>query len=206
MTRIGGRPLIDHAIDRFHAAGIASVSVLINAESPDALAHLRARGDVDLVVRTTPSSFASFQLMAERLAGSRAVVTTVDAIMPDAAFARFVGEAAALPADAVGLGVTSHVDDEKPLWADLDADGRIVRLGGGPARHVTAGLYVIPAAMPPFGGRSFARLRDYLGALAAEGFPVHGLVLPQVFDVDRPSDIAEAERAMAQHPITEGAL
>ena len=197
MAMVGGRPLIDHAVDRFHAAGIMSVSVLINAESPDAHARLTARGDVDLVVKTTPSSYASFALMAERLAGQRAVITTVDGIMPSADFAAFVKAAAAIPEDAVGLGVTGHVDDDKPLWAELAPGGRIVRLGGEPAAHVTAGLYTLPARTPPLGGRSFERLRDYLGWLVAQGHPVYGLVLPQVFDVDRPWDIAEAERALA---------
>ena len=205
MALVGGRPLIDHAIDRFHAAGITSVSVLINAESPDARGRIGARGDVDLVVKTTPSSYASFSLMAERLAGSRAIISTVDGIMPDGDFARFVEAAATLPPDAVGLGVTTHVDDEKPLWADLAPDGRVRRLGGAPAAHVTAGLYTLPARTPPLGDRRFERLRDYLGWLVSEGHPVYGLVLPQVFDVDRPSDIAEAERALANHPIVERA-
>jgi NDP-sugar pyrophosphorylase family protein len=195
MILVGGRPLIDHAIDRFHDVGIDRVSVLINAESPDALAHLRARGDVDLVVKTTPSSYASFALMAGRLAGSRAVVTTVDGVMPGADFARFVRAAAALPDDAAGLGVTPHVDDEKPLWAELAPDGRVRRLGGASGSLVTAGLYALPAELPPLGAR-FERLRDYLGWLVDGGHPVFGVELPKVFDVDRPQDIAEAERSL----------
>jgi NDP-sugar pyrophosphorylase family protein len=200
MAVVGGRPLIDHALDRFRAAGLDRVSVLINAESPDAQAHLEGRGDADLVVKTTPSSYASFSLMAGRLAGIRAVITTVDGIMPAEDFAGFVRAAAALPDDAVGLGVTGHVDDEKPLWADISpADGRILRLGGAPAAHVTAGLYTLPAQTPPLGARQFERLRDYLSWLVDTGHPVYGLVLPLVFDVDRPWDIAQAEQALAEH-------
>jgi hypothetical protein len=41
MAVVGGRALVDHALDRFHAAGIARVSVLVNAESPDARERLR---------------------------------------------------------------------------------------------------------------------------------------------------------------------
>jgi len=200
MAPVGGRPLIDHALDRFRAVGLDRVSVLINAESPDARRWLQARGDVDLIVKTTPSSYASFSLMAERLRGTRAVITTVDGIMPAEDFARFVEAAAALPDDAVGLGVTGHVDDENPLWADLaPLDGRIRRLGGEPAAHVTAGLYSLPAHTPPLGTRKFERLRDYLSWLVSEGHPVYGLVLPIVFDVDRPWDIAQAEQALADH-------
>ena len=38
--------------------------------------------DLDMIVRTTPSSYASFQIVASRLVGAPAVITTVDAVMP----------------------------------------------------------------------------------------------------------------------------
>jgi NDP-sugar pyrophosphorylase family protein len=201
MAPLGGCPLIDHALDRFAAGGIGSVSVVVNEASVDCASHLAARRRppaVDLVVRTTPSSFASFALLAERLAGARAVIATVDAIMPEDDFTAFLAAAARLPANAIGLGVTRFVDDEAPLWAELDpTDGRIRRLGGAPAAHVTAGLYVLPAQLPPFGEAAFGRLRDYLGRLVEEGRSVYGIELPQVFDVDRPGDLDQAERALA---------
>ncbi|MEA3003453.1 MAG: hypothetical protein QOH81_2241 [Sphingomonadales bacterium] len=201
MALLDGRPLIDHALDRFGASGVESVAVVVNEASVDCAHHLAARRRppaVDLVVRTTPSSFASFALLADRLAGARAVIATVDAIMPEADFAAFLAAAAQLPADAIGLGVTGLVDDEAPLWAELDpADGRVRRLGGAPAPHVTAGLYVLPARLPAFGEAGFGRLRDYLGRLVQDGHPVYGIALPQVFDVDRPGDLQQAERALA---------
>ena len=43
-----------------------------------------------VIVRTTPSSYASFQLVAGRLADAPAVITTVDAIMPVEDFQLFV--------------------------------------------------------------------------------------------------------------------
>ena len=94
------------------------------------------------------------------------------------------------------LGLTDLVDDEKPLWASLDAaDGRIKKLGDSNSGLVTAGLYVLPARRPIEPATGFARLRDYLGWLVASGHPVYGVVLAQVFDIDRAHDIAVAERA-----------
>ncbi|MDB5694276.1 MAG: putative Nucleotidyl transferase [Alphaproteobacteria bacterium] len=201
MAPLGGRPLIDHALDRFGASGIERVSLLINEASRDCAEHVAARRGppaVDLVVRTTPSSFASFALLAARLSGARTVISTVDAILPEHDFASFLAAAAQLPAEAIGLGVTRLVDDEAPLWAELDAaDGRIVRLGGAPAAHVTAGFYALPARLPPVGEAGFGRLRDYLGRLVQDGYPVYGIELPQVFDVDRAGDLVQAEQALA---------
>ena len=151
--------------------------------------------DLDLIVRTTPSSYASFELVAARLAGAPALITTVDAIMPADAFQHFVSSAASFPNDAVVLGLTDHVDDDNPLWATLDEDGRILRLGGDRGSHVTAGLYWLPADRGAEPTARFDRLRDYLKWLVDEGRPVYGVVLPLVFDIDRAHDVEAAEQA-----------
>ena len=131
MAPVGGRPLIEHTLDRFRAAGIRRVTVIINEGSDDCRRWLGDHGqdfDLDVIVRTTPSSYASFQLVAARLADSPALITTVDSIMPVDDFRHFVRSAAAFPSDAVVLGLTGHVDDDNPLWATLDvSDGRILR-------------------------------------------------------------------------------
>jgi NDP-sugar pyrophosphorylase family protein len=198
MTPVGGRPLIEHALSRFRAAGLDRVTVIVNEESDDCRRWLSEHGqglDLDLIVRTTPSSYASFELVAARLAGFATVITTVDVIMPVDAFQHFLASAARFPDDAVVLGLTDHVDDDNPLWGTLDADGRIRRLGGDRGSHVTAGIYWLPpqrAAAPTAG---FDRLRDYLKWLIDEGHPVYGVVLPLVFDVDRAHDVEAAEQA-----------
>ena len=199
MAPVGGRPLIEHTLDRFRAAGIRRVTVIINEGSDDCRRWLGDHAqdfDLDLIVRTTPSSYASFKLVASRLAGAPAVITTVDSIMAVDDFRMFVKTAAGFGKDAVALGLTSHVDDDKPLWATLDvADHRIRRLGGDSGSHVTAGLYWLPARKFEEPATGFDRLRDYLKWLVDAGRPVYGVVLPLVFDVDRARDVAAAELA-----------
>jgi NDP-sugar pyrophosphorylase family protein len=198
MTPVGGRPLISHALDRFRAVGIRRATVIINEGSDDCRRWFSDHAqdlDLDLIVRTTPSSYASFQLVAGRLAGAPAIITTVDAIMPIDAFQHFVNSAARLPSDAVVLGLTGHVDDENPLWATREEDGRIPRLGGDQGSHVTAGVYRLPAHRGAESTARFDRLRDYLKWLVDEGRPVYGVVLPLVFDIDRAHDVDAAEQA-----------
>jgi NDP-sugar pyrophosphorylase family protein len=198
MVPIAGRPLIDLTLERFRLAGIRRLTIIINESSDDCRQWLREHAgdlDLDLVVRTTPSSYASFQAVASRLAGAPAVITTVDAVMPAGDFRGFVETAADVSGNAVALGMTDHVDDESPLWATLDADGRIRQLGGSQGTHVTAGLYWLPAQRPAEPTADFARLRDYLGWLVAGQAPVRGIVLPRVFDIDRARDVAAAEAA-----------
>jgi NDP-sugar pyrophosphorylase family protein len=199
MTEVGGRPLIGHALDRFRAVGVRRVTVIINEASDDCRQWLSGHGrdlDLDVIVRTTPSSYASFEILAARLSHSPALITTVDSIMPFADFRHFVSAAAGFPSDAVVLGLTGHVDDDNPLWATLDAqDGRIRRLGGEDGSHVTAGLYWLPARETARPAAGFARLRDYLKWLVDGPRPVYGVVLPLVFDIDRGRDVEAAESA-----------
>ena len=198
MTPIGGRPLIGHALDRFRAVGVHQATVIINEGSDDCRHWLNDHGrdlDLDLIVRTTPSSYASFEIVAARLAGAPALITTVDSIMPAGAFQHFVSSAASFPDDAVVLGLTDHVDDENPLWATLNGEGRVLRLGGDQGSHVTAGLYWLPADRGAEPKARFDRLRDYLKWLVDEGRSVYGVVLPLVFDIDRAHDVEAAEQA-----------
>ena len=198
MVPVAGRPLINLTLDRFRAVGIRRLSVIINDTSDDCRRWLgdHARDfDLDLIVRTTPSSYASFRIIANRLLGAPAVITTIDAVMPVSDFCAFVESAVDLASKGIALGLTDHVDDENPLWATLDADGHIRQLGGSHGTHVTAGLYWLPVRRPAEPTDSFARLRDYLGWLVAQHQPVCGIVLPCVFDIDRARDVAAAEAA-----------
>jgi NDP-sugar pyrophosphorylase family protein len=199
MVPVAGRPLIDLTLDRFWAAGIRRLTIIINDSSDDCRQWLRDYAvdfDLDLIVRTTPSSYASFQAVADRLVGAPAVITTVDTVMRVNDFCTFVRSAAGHARNAVTLGLTDHVDDENPLWATFDAaDGRIRQLGGSHGTHVTAGVYWLPEQRPSHPTTSFARLREYLAWLVADHQPVCGIVLPCVFDIDRARDIAAAEAA-----------
>lgn len=199
MVRVAGRPLISHALDRFRAVGIRRLTVIINDASDDCRQWLEGNVgefDLDLIVRSTPSSYSSFRLVAERLARAPAVITTVDGIMPTNDFRDFLKAAVGFPKDAVVLGLTDYVDDENPLWATLDpTDGRVRQLGGDAGTHVTAGLYVLPARRPTEPVPDFDRLRTYLGWLVAKGHPVYGVALPRVFDIDRLRDVGAAEEA-----------
>ena len=96
MVPVAGRPLIDLTLDRFRAIGIRRLTIIINDTSDDCRQWLRDHAgdfDLDLIVRTTPSSYASFQVVVGRLGCAPAVITTIDAIMPVNDFYTFVKSA-----------------------------------------------------------------------------------------------------------------
>lgn len=198
MVPVAGAPLVEHAVRNFLAAGIRSLSVIVNEEENDCADFLRSRfgelASLDVLVKTTPSSLASFREVLARTGPGRTLVSTVDAFCPPEDFVAFVGEAERLPEDALVLGVTPFVDDEKPLWVRLGEEGRVLRVGGPAGDAVTAGLYVVPERVRNLSpDREFERLRDFLGWLAEGRVEVFAVTIEKVIDVDRAADLAQAE-------------
>lgn len=205
LIPVAGRPLAHWVVDGLHAAGAAAVTVLTNsrgaAVAPD-LAKAFPGLTFDAVTADTASSFESFRLVSLRLAATEEafLVSTTDALISPADVSRFWRECRDTTAE-IGLALTSFVDDEKPLWADLADDGRISGLGAAAREKtaVTCGLYYMTRAaanrLPA--ADSHRRLRDFLASQAASG-RVHGVLLSKTLDVDRPEDLAAAETFLTE--------
>ena len=197
LVPVGGVPLIETTIRNFQAAGLEALVIIVNEASRDCVDWVRGRFPAlaaDFIVKTTASSLESFLEVSARLGPGPALIATVDAWCRPADFVRFVAAARRrLPHGSV-LGVTPLVADEKPLGATIDGAGRITKLGADAGPMVTAGVYLLSAAAraetPPAG---LGRLREYLGWLA-ERQPLYAEVIDTVVDVDRPEDVALAEK------------
>jgi NDP-sugar pyrophosphorylase family protein len=205
LIAVGGRALSFWVMDGLTAAGADNVTVLTNSRGADvapSLARAFPAVTLDAVTADTASSFESFRLVSLRLAdkAEHFLISTTDALIPPAEVARFWRECRDVSPE-IGLALTAHVDDEKPLWADLAKDGRITALGAA-ARDknaVTCGLYYMTraAAKRLPAADSHRRLRDFLAAQTAAG-RAYGVMLPKTLDVDRPEDLAAAETFLTE--------
>ncbi len=204
LVAIGGEPLIARAIATVRSAGATSVACIVNAETDQVRRFLEETDfgvPVHVVQRTTASSAESFLALRPLLDAEPFLLSTVDAVVAPAAVAALVRAAAACPHAAGVLGVTTVVDDERPLWAELATDGRIVTLGDAArGRHVTAGVYflkpVVYALADACGAGSWSAFRRILGALLEHGHVLYGYDVGPSVDVDRPEDVAAAERLL----------
>ena len=204
MVPVAGVPLIESTIRNFVAAGIRRLSIIVNEQEMECAEWVRARFsalDLRLIVKTTASSLESFcEVTREAAARGRMLVSTVDAWCRPEDFARFAKTARRRPSEATVLAVTPLVEDEKPLGAVLDPDGRVLALGGAAPTLVTAGMYLVSERArrlePP---AQLGRLREYLQWLLETGEPMYGEVIETVVDVDRAEDIALAEALAARH-------
>lgn len=205
LVEVAGRALVDHVLDAVAAAGIDEAACIFNAEPPaDAVeAHCRARAggpQLTIVRRTTPSSMESLFTLAPHLAGDdRFLLLTVDAVFAPAVLRDFLAAAARhADADAV-LAVTDFIDDDKPLYAALDAGDRVTALGAAAAGSplITAGFYVLHscvlAEIEAARESHFTALRQFLAHVVARGYRVYGAPMGKTVDVDRPQDIAAAD-------------
>lgn len=192
LCEVGGRPLIDHALARFARAGVSDV--LVFARHPAVADHVRrAHPKVRVTVEATPSSAVTFRRVVEQLGAERAILTTVDTVGAEDAVERMLA-AAERHDGALGLAVTEHVDDEKPLLVDWQDDGRITALGGARGRGATAGLYVVPRALLELDeAREAGPLRAVLAAWVGAGRPAFAVPIGPAIDVDRPEDVRAAE-------------
>jgi NDP-sugar pyrophosphorylase family protein len=207
LVPVAGRPLIDYVLAAVAAAGLRQVACIVNEESRGIEQHCRDRWPqlaFDFIRRTTPSSMESLFTLRPLLAGERFVLLTVDAVFAPRVLDRFLTAAAArVDAQAV-LALSTFVDDEKPLYARLAADGRISALGADAQPRdasdvplVTAGFYVFDPAI--FDEIAYARqsgftaLRQFLGHLLQRGYRFYGERIGKTVDVDRPEDLAVAE-------------
>lgn len=207
LVPVGGKPLAHWVVSGLLSAGVERVTVLLNSRGDGAREALAgAFGDRVAFLRSDPpTSFDSFRLVATTLARTEPtfLMSTVDALVPPDEVRRFAAGALA-PLPGVGLpsaalALTRFVEDEKPLWADTGADGRVIALGEAAVRRdaVTCGLYALTAGaaatLPP----TAPRLRDWWTDLVASGRPVRGILLSDTVDVDRPEDLPAAERLAA---------
>ena len=204
---VGGKTLLERAIDAAAAAGAEEVALIVNAEYPEVEQYVREHRwpvPVRLTVKTTPSSMESFFMLEPYLRDSPFLLTTVDAIAAKGSLEALASSG--LAAGPCGtLGVTSFVDDEKPLWALLDAKAEIIALGPSAADSgwVTSGAYFffpeVYAHVAEARRRKLGALRQFLALLLEKGERLHGFRAGEAIDVDRPEDVAVAERFLKAH-------
>jgi NDP-sugar pyrophosphorylase family protein len=227
LTRVNNRCLIDYVLDGLERAGVDEVTCIINEAAHEVQEHVsrqRRRVRLDWIVQTTPSSMHSFLIVLERLArhGDHPfLMTTVDSVCPPELFRQFLNASNLLSESDVTLGLTSLIDDEKPLRVAMRGNENtglmperfeenpeafeIVALtnNGFESEYVTSGFYRVRPTILREKEKALAggytALRQFLSHLLKYGYRFYGVPLPPVVDVDRPQDIQAAERLLNTH-------
>ena len=206
LVTIGGEPLIARAIRAATHVGVTSIACIVNDLNPAVADYLRSTSwsvPLELIVKTTPSSMESLFSLAPLLSDEPFLLFTVDAVFEFNVLRRFLTKARRRSGDGA-LAVTRFVDDEKPLWAKLDKDQKIVALGeeARPGRYVTAGFYYFKPEI--FSMIDAARikglnaLRQFLALLLKNNYSLYGVPVSMTVDVDTPEDIEKAHKYLEE--------
>src|SRR5262249_34114247 len=148
-----GTPLIHWTASSMIAAGAQEIAILFNSRGQAAQDYLQGQGwpvRWTFLKADTGSSWESFRLVSRMLADKyeRFLMSTVDALIPSeeiAGFAEFASKTLPSSEPAAALAVTRFVEDDKPLWADLDMKGQITAMGPACRQRefATCGLYAL---------------------------------------------------------------
>jgi hypothetical protein len=130
-------------------------------------------------------------------------LTTVDTVFRESEFQDYVAafEKMVAAGEADGLmGVTTYIDDEKPLYVATDDDLNIRAFldADENPRYVSGGIYgLTPCALATLHrcvDRGESRMRNFQRALIADGLKIKAFPLSKVLDIDHAGDILKAEQ------------
>ena len=204
LVELNGEPMIGRLINVFTRCNAESISIIVNNEMKEVKAYLDTLNPgvpFNVVVKSTPSSMHSFFELSRVMKKGKFCLTTVDTIFREDDFARYI---AAFEADTVSDGmmaVTPFIEDEKPLYVDVDNNMNIraVRDAASEgARFISGGVYALNdkaiTVLEDCMSRGIARMRNFQRALIDAGLSLKAYPIEKIVDVDHAGDIEVAER------------
>lgn len=203
LVELNGEPMIMRLMNIFRRCNAESISVIINDFMPevrDFLDNLEIDVPLNVVVKSTPSSMHSFWELSKVMKPGKFCLTTVDTIFREEDFASYI---AAFEADKRHDGlwaVTPFIEDEKPLYVDVNRWMNIKAFCDEPfdgAKYVSGGVYAMTdKAFPVLNEcieKGISRMRNFQRALIAAGMRLKAYSIDKIIDVDHASDIDVAQ-------------
>lgn len=203
LVRINGKEMIGRLFDIFLKNDAESISIIINEEMKevhDYISKLDIGIPFNVVVKSTPSSMHSFFELRNFLRNGKFCMTTVDTVFREEEFSEYI-QAFINDSDNDGLmAVTSFVDDEKPLYVEVDEGMKITGFldRSENCKYISGGIYGLsPKAIGTLeacfqSGQS--RMRNFQRQLVSDQLKLKVFPFAKIVDVDHVRDIEEAEK------------
>lgn len=206
LVDIEGKPMIGRLVGLMEECGANSVSVIVNSDMPDVRDFLQglvptAKCELKMISMKTPSSMHSFyELLKVMNPEDKFIITTVDTIFRRDDFKKYVEAFQNASRHIDGLmGVTSFIDDEKPLYVETDSEDKIVAYKDAKEpgiKYVSAGIYGLRASSIPVLQQCIdsgvSRMRNFQRRLVETGLDLKAWDIGKVLDVDHIDDIRKA--------------
>ena len=180
-----------------------SISIIVNEHMIEVREYLESLSlpvPLNLVVKSTPSSMHSLWNLSKVIPRGKICLTTVDTIFREEDFKGYVK---AFEEDNVHDGlwaVTPFVDDEKPLWVEVDDEMNITAFRDkkwDAATYVSGGVYAMTdrafTVLEHCIEQGISRMRNFQRALVDAEYHLKAYSIDKIIDVDHAGDIATAE-------------
>ena len=203
LVELQGEPMIGRLINIMLRCNAESISIIINEHMTEVRKFLESLDlpvPLNLVIKTTPSSMHSLCHLSKVIPEGKFCLTTVDTIFKDQDFKGYID---AFEADTVHDGmwaVTPFVDDEKPLWVEVNKKMNIIAFrdkGWKGANYVSGGVYAMTdkafEVLDHCIEKGISRMRNFQRALIEAGHELQAYSIEKIVDVDHAGDIETAE-------------
>lgn len=204
LVELSGEPLIARLIRIFEQNGAESISVIVNeemAEVKEWLGGVKTACELNVVVKSTPSSMHSFYELSRVMKPGRFCLTTVDTVFREDDFTAYIRAFEQDDESDGMMAVTSFIDDEKPLYVETDEDLNIrafLDADNGAARYISGGVYALDEkavrVLHDCIASGQSRMRNFQRALISAGLKLKAYPIEKIVDVDHASDIEVAEK------------
>ena len=202
LVPVNGVPMIERLARIMMRCGAERIAVIVNADNRETAEFVRRLSrelPIDLTVKSTPTPMHSLMELSPYLGQGRFCVTTVDTVFAESRFRAMMDEFARIPYDGM-MGVTSLIDDEKPLYVDVDGEMMIRGFLDEMAhsRFVSAGIYALKASafdiLKECLDSGQVRMRYFQRQLLQAGMQLKAFDMGQVVDVDHAGDVVKAQQ------------
>ena len=210
LLDMGGTPMIGRLISLMEAGGASSVNIIVNDAMPEVENYLQnyvpdTKCVLKILSTRTPSSMHSFYELIELMKpADKFIVTTVDTIFRGDVFNSYIEYFKNAPDDVDGvMGITSFVDDETPLYVNVDCNNDIIsftdeapEIKATYKTFISAGIYGLCKTSLPILQKSVtegvSRMRNFQRQLVESGLKLKAFNFGKVVDIDHLSDIEKA--------------
>ena len=203
LVELQGEPMIGRLINIMLRCNAESISIIVNehmTEVREYLESLELPVPLNLVVKTTPSSMHSLWHLSRVIPEGKFCLTTVDTIFKEEDFKGYI-DAFETDTEHDGMwAVTPFVDDEKPLWVDVDEEMNITAFRDKAwegAKYVSGGVYAMTnkafTVLDSCIEKDISRMRNFQRALVDAGQHLQAYSIEKIVDVDHAEDIVTAE-------------
>ena len=203
LVELQGEPMIGRLINIMLRCNAESISIIVNEHMTEVRQYLESLElpvPLNLVVKTTPSSMHSFWHLSQVIPQGKFCLTTVDTLFREEDFKGYI-EAFEADEEHDGMwAVTPFVDDEKPLWVEVDDQMGITAFRDKKwdgAQYVSGGVYAMTDSafevLDDCIKQDISRMRNFQRALIKAGKRLQAYSIDKIVDVDHAEDIATAE-------------